>query len=265
MKSEQMTNFQFLVKYQQLQQGIMFDKIIDLGFATVGYCRGDSSAFWNYALVDRKATDKELLAIEEKLESLNRASTLYFENRRNLSSLVKQLLSKGYKREFEDSWMFYKGSRVRTAGLSRCRKVKTRDELDVFIKTLDACYQKDDPQNAYGELGDYLDVSREVWYRHQAADKVEYFTVFKEERPVAVSTLTNFGGIGYISNVGSLREVRGEGYGKLATFYCVNRSVENGNSVHCLATEEGTYANEFYKRIGFETRFTALGIKKKIS
>jgi len=71
-------------------------------------------------------------------------------------------------------------------------------------------------------------------------------------------TLTNHDGIGYISNVGSLRKVRGEGFGKIASLYPVSQSIKNGNLEHCLATEEGTYPNEFYKRIGFETRFTAV-------
>ncbi len=84
----------------------------------------------------------------------------------------------------------------------------------------------------------------------------------KEDSPVAVSTLNNYEGIGYISNVGSIKEVRGEGFGKLSTLYCVHKSQKNGNKVHCLATEEDTYPNEFYKRIGFQTKFTAVGYKK---
>ena len=118
------------------------------------------------------------------------------------------------------------------------------------------CYQKDDPQNAYGELGDYLGVAESVWYKHHKTGKVEYFIFYKDKIPVAVSTLTNFQNIGYISNVGSLKEVRGQGFGKLATLYCVEQSKKRGNITHCLATEEGTYANEFYSKIGFSTKFT---------
>jgi len=80
--------------------------------------------------------------------------------------------------------------------------------------------------------------------------------------PCAVATLTNFDGLGYISNVGSLKKVRGKGFGKIATLYCVAKSIKNNNQEHCLATEEGAYPNEFYKRIGFVTRFTACGYTK---
>ena len=48
-----MTNFQFLQTYLELQQGIVFDELFDLGFVTVCYGKLDSSPFWNNALVDR--------------------------------------------------------------------------------------------------------------------------------------------------------------------------------------------------------------------
>lgn len=83
--------------------------------------------------------------------------------------------------------------------------------------------------------------------------------VYKDSRPVAFSALTNYESIGYISNAGSLKEVRGQGFGKLATLYCIDQSKKRGNTEHCLATEEGTYANKFYKRLGFKTLFTAVG------
>ena len=75
--------------------------------------------------------------------------------------------------------------------------------------------------------------------------------------PVAVAALTIVNGLAYISSVGSLRRVRGQGFGKLATLFCVQRAKDSGLTEICLATEEGTHPNEFYKRIGFTTRFTA--------
>ncbi|MBP9700192.1 hypothetical protein KBD71_02825, partial [Candidatus Woesebacteria bacterium] len=69
-------------------------------------------------------------------------------------------------------------------------------------------------------------------------------------------------GHGYISNVGSLRSVRGEGFGKLVTLYAVDQSIKNRNSFHYLGTEEGHYPNVFYTRIGFETKFKAVGWSK---
>ena len=136
------------------------------------------------------------------------------------------------------------------------KKVISIDDLEVFLKTFDQCYKKDDPQNPYGTLGDYLKITKDVWYKHHKSNRLEYFMAYKGDQPVAVASLNNYNNIGYILNVGSLREVRGEGFGKFATLYCVKVSKDRGNTVHCLATEENTYPNEFYERIGFNTRFT---------
>ncbi len=45
-----MKNFNFLKHYQKLQQYIMYDELIDLKFAVIGYSKTDKSSFWNLAL-----------------------------------------------------------------------------------------------------------------------------------------------------------------------------------------------------------------------
>jgi len=253
-----MVNFEFLRKYQKLQYTIMFDRFTELDFAIVAFCDEDKSPFWNYTLTDHVLSEKELLKIEEIMVSSNRKSAVYFENKQELQSLKELLETEGYKKEYEDSWMFWAGGELDSSRFSLVKKVTNSEELKLFLETFNNCYQKNDPQNVYGELGDYLKVSEKVWKKHSRRNRLEYFMIYKGDKPVAVSTLTNHDGIGYISNVGSLREVRGEGFGKIASLYPVSQSIKNGNLEHCLATEEGTYPNEFYKRIGFETRFTAV-------
>lgn len=255
-----MTNYEFLRKYMALQYGIMYDDIIDYKFATIGYCEDDPSSFWNLALVNKLLTIKQIQTIEGKLTDLHRKPAVYFEGRSSLKSLEEFLKKRGYKKANEDSWMFYKFTDLKMVSQGHSESIKRvagGDDLQAFLKTFDACYQKGDPQNPYDELGDYLKVAEDRWRKFFNVRPLDYFLVYKGDKPVAVSTLTSFEGIGYISNVGSLREVRGEGYGKAATLHAVVESVKRGNSEHCLATEEGTYPNEFYKQIGFKTRFVA--------
>ncbi|MDP2874331.1 MAG: GNAT family N-acetyltransferase [bacterium] len=257
-----MTNFEFLKQYEQLQYTIMFDSLVDLGFAVVSYCRGDKAAFWNHALTDQTLTEGQLTVIEENLGEQGRRPAIYFENADRLKTLALFLESHGYKRDFRDSWMWHSGTDLDLSKSENVHKVENEQELQTFLTVFNACYQKDDPQNVYGELGDYLSVAEAVWHKHHKIDRLEYFVVYKDALPVAVSTLTSFRNIGYISNVGSLQEVRGQGFGKLATLYCVEQSKRRGNTTHCLATEEGTYANKFYSHIGFVTKFTAVCYKK---
>lgn len=248
----------FLAIYQELQYKVMFDQLIDLCFSRIGFCETDRTTFWNYALTNQVLNQEELTEIEEKMKVLKRKPAVYFENKKELEPLVKMLLANNFKKDYEDSWMFYRGGEVNSDRFNAVKKVENEEDLEVFLKTFDKCYQEDDSQNPYGGLGDYLKVAKEAWKNHHGINRVEYFIGFKENLPVAVATLNNYEKIGYISNVGSIKEVRGEGFGKLITLYCVKASQEHGNITHCLATEEGTYPNEFYKRIGFETLFTAI-------
>lgn len=252
-------NFTLLRTYQKLQYSIMFDELVELGFATVGYSKTDASVFWNNALTNQSLNEKQINDIERTLASVNRKSTVYFEHRNDLIKLTHVLESKGYHKSFEDCWQFWSNRTIDERYFNSVKEVITREELRIFLGVFDACYQKDDPQNPYGELGNYVKVTEDVWSKHHSTNRLQYFLVYRNGMPVAVSTLTNFGGMGYISNVGSLRKVRGEGFGKAATHYCVKESLKNGNEECCLATEEGQYPNEFYKRIGFVPRFTAVG------
>lgn len=255
-------NFSFLQKYQQLQNFIMYDELIDLGYAVIGYSYTDSSTFWNNALTDQVLNDEEITKIEERFKLLGRKSTFFFEHSDKLKKLTEKLELKQYKKGYEDCWQFWQGEEIDKKHFDLIKKVSTSEELEIFLEVFNNCYQKDDPQNPYGELGNYLKAAKYAWDRHHQTDRIEYFIVYKDSKPVSVSTLTNFKGIGYISNVGSLREVRGEGFGKAATLYCVSKSMNNGNTEHCLATEEGHYPNLFYQRIGFAPRFVAFGYTK---
>jgi hypothetical protein len=252
-----MTNYQLLRTYLELQKGIAFDELFELEFATICFGKLDSSPFWNNALVNHELSDSQLTAIEQKLNSLERNPAIYFENKPELNKLEKFLRSKGYIDAAEDSLMFHSGDRIDETRFGQIKKVETPEDLEIFLQTFDACFQQDDPQNPYGELGEYLLSAKEAWLKHHSSNRIEYFVAYDAEQPVAVSALTNYKNIGYISNVGSLRAVRGKGYGKLATLYCVAQSKMHGHTEHMIATEEGTYPHQFYQQIGFSNRFTA--------
>jgi len=137
-----MNNFNFLKEYQKLQHGIMFDKIVNLGFAFIGYCKIDKPAFWNVALANRLLSNEEVSKVEETFKSLGYKSTIYFENRKDLQAFVIFLKEKGYKKEYEDSWMFWQDKDIDKRYFSAAKKVTTEKELKIFLRTFNACYQK---------------------------------------------------------------------------------------------------------------------------
>ncbi|KKR67090.1 MAG: hypothetical protein UU09_C0040G0009 [Microgenomates group bacterium GW2011_GWA2_40_6] len=257
-----MINFDFLQKIEELQIGIMHGGSKKFPFGEYFFGIEDKSSYWSHLLTNK------VLLIHEVEESAKYAiedgakPAIYFENRGDLKELQNLLSNNNYKKTAEDSWMFYVKKEIGQKNFDLVKKVESVQDLEIFIDVFDRCYQKDDPQNVYGELGDYLKSAARAWSQLHESGKLEYFTVFDGDEPVAVTALTNYGGIGYISNVGSLRKVRGKGFGKTATLFAVFQSQKNGNKLHCLATEENTYPNGFYKRIGFETKFTALLLEK---
>jgi len=151
-----MNNFQFLQKYLDLQNGVVYDQLTATKFAKLGYCQDDSSPFWNLALVNNPLTEDQLIEIENYFRLLDRKSTVYFESRENLKTLVNFLEQHGYEKTNEDSWMFYENTVPVQINSVSVKKIKTKEELKIFLQVFDACYQKNDPQNPYGELGDYL-------------------------------------------------------------------------------------------------------------
>lgn len=257
-----MDNSNFLLNYQHLQYMIMYDRLINLDFASIAVNHKYDSTVFNHAFTSKVLDKKQLKKIEEELDELDRKPAVYFEKSPKMEANEALLLKEDYKFDWEDSWMFHHGLGLEEQ-YENAKIVSSVPDLDEFLKTFNACYQKDDPQNPYGELGDYIDVAKRVWINLSSSGKLQYFTIFSQDIPVAVASLSNFAGIGYISNVGSLREVRGQGFGKIATLFAVQQSVTNGNTHHCLATEAGQWPNEFYQRIGFTTDFTAVGFSKK--
>lgn len=252
-----MNNSDILRKYIGLQNGIMFDELIKFDSATICFCKNDSSPFWNNAVVDSVLTDEQIVNIETKLRDLKRTPAFYFEENQGLKDFFEKLMSLGYLVDADDCMMIYNGNEIDGSRFENVKKVNNQADLEIFLETFDKCYQADDPMNPYGELGEYLIAAREVWLKHNDSGRLEYFIVYENDTPVAVSSLTNFEGMGYISNVGSLTSMRGKGYGKLATMYCVQKSKDNANDFTCLLTEEGTNPNTFYKSLGFETKFNA--------
>ncbi len=259
-----MTNSNFIQKFHELETGLVFEKILELDYAKICYCKFYDSEYWNYAYIEAPLDAPHLELLEEEFVRLERKSTLYFENDPKFSDFLFFLENHYYEKKYEESWLFFEKEITDTATFSQVKKVQTEEELKKFLLLFDNCYQKEDPQNPYGELGEYLVGVERDWLNHHSSDRVEYFIVYKDEEPVAVSTLINHEELGYIANVGSLREVRGEGFGKLATLYCVYISQQNGNKCHFLSTEVGSYPEEFYQRIGFKKKFTTLGYTKVI-
>lgn len=157
----------------------MSDKLIDLGFASITYSAGDNSSWWNNALTETILSEQQLKIVEDEFSNLDRKPTIYFENTTELKESKIKLEKSGYKFSFEDVWQFWKSGKTDKKYFDNVVKVEDEKLLEVFLKTFDGCYQKNDPQNPYGELGDYLEVAKKAWRKHWKNNRLEYFIVYK--------------------------------------------------------------------------------------
>ncbi|MBP9700504.1 hypothetical protein KBD71_04460, partial [Candidatus Woesebacteria bacterium] len=194
--------YEFLLTLQKLQLGIMADEVLNLGFGSLTYSQADKSVYFNNVLVNTLLTDDQVDIAEKTWKAKDRTSTFYFENTPDHENLKTYLGDKGYKKVFEDCWMFHAGSGIDPTRFHEVKEVATNDDLEVFIEIFDQSFQNDDPQNPYGTIGEGLAIARRAWRNFKGTNKLRYFIAYKEGKPVAVSALTNYQGHGYISNVG---------------------------------------------------------------
>lgn len=260
-----MQNSDLIGKYLKLQSGTIFDELKSFNDdkSVLAYSDVDKSVVWNFSFVKYPLPVLEIKTLEREWTKRKRTPSFYFEDKPELGILKNNLERLGYKMAYKDAWMSFEKLLVLNPEY-KVVKVSNEKELKLSLDVCNKCFEKDDPNNPYGEMGDeYLKIISDSWHKHHQTDRIECFIFYKDNEPVAVSQLTNYEGLGYISNVGSLRSVRGQGFGKLATLHAVKRSQELKNKDTFLLTEEDGYPYEFYKRIGFKERFAIFDYSKE--
>ena len=106
-------------------------------------------------------------------------------------------------------------------------------------------------------MANFIEASKRGFRNKTFNNRLEGYLAYDNGRAVASSLLLYDGEAGYITAVASIPEVRGKGFGKLVSQYACMRSRHLGCKNTFLGTEVGSRNEEFYKRIGFQTEFTA--------
>jgi 8-oxo-dGTP pyrophosphatase MutT (NUDIX family)/ribosomal protein S18 acetylase RimI-like enzyme len=233
------------------------DSLITIGDIQITTSRLDDSIYWNLATIEGGVL-RDLPEIEKAFHSENRSTTFYLaENEQNVD-LEKALTENDYSQVEYEVWLEIKNPTIDENRFDQVEQVVSADDLEVFIKTIDGGYGSDDPENPYGSLGVYLEQIRQSAEKYGLGKKIKHYIVRDENgEPTGVGSLTNFDGIGYISNLATLPKFRGQGYSKVLVNYLLDLSVKNDNKTHCLATEYGSKPDKIYRHLGFEEMFRA--------
>lgn len=219
------------------------------------YSEVNPEDWWNFALLKKPIKKEEITLIEDFFKKRKRKSAIYFHDGSEFEKVKLILGYRDYNVSAKDYWMFWENGipKIDDQGI---KEVKTDDDFDVWFETFIKSYQKDDPQNPYGEQTDFALLLKKLW-RERKTRGEKYFLAFDEDKPVAVGILMSYDKKGYIYSIGSIPSVRGKGFGKKISLYCIKESFRQGNKFHFLATEKGGYPFAFYERIGFNPEFVS--------
>ncbi len=261
MKSE-INKFDILKKFPYMHKNNPVSEIKINNNIILTFSKDDSELWWNYALINNTISNDELDYIETFFKKRNRFPSIYFSEGKKSKLIINFLKKNGYELTAQDSWLFW-NKKSPTIDGKDIIKIKTDIEFEKFIGTYIESYPKDDPKNSYGDQTEFAKALKKSWYDKKKSYDTHYL-LFGNNKPIATAILTNYQKIGYLTAIGSIPSVRGEGYGKKISLYCVQESFKLKNKYHFLVTEKGSYPYEFYQRIGFEPQFVVYLYTKKI-
>lgn len=262
-----MHQINFLHQYLNLQLGILFDQIRPV--ADAWFCTNESgeTPFWNQAVAVESLDERQQEKIVKLFTQKQRTAAFYLPEIKDTLDFKKRLLSQDYELMTSEVFMFHKGSSLPKLDPTTLKKVTTEADLKIFMKIFDDCYRSEDEKAGRGSgFNQCLQSTKDDWYRFHRQDRVEFFLLYFEGLPVGIISLTNFEGLGYLSNIGILPKCRGLGLGKQITLLGVMMSKKHGNKKHFLIAEMGGKPEQIYQKIGFKPQLTCnLLVAAKIS
>lgn len=261
-----MNNQRFLHQYLNLQLGILFDQIRPVANSWFCSNQAGETPFWNQAVVTEPLNQPQVEAIEQTFARLNRQAAFYFPQAQELVEFSQFLSERGYEHQTSEVFMFHSGQNLNQLNHSALKKVETEADLEVFMGIFDRCYRGEDERVGRGSgFNQCLQSTQDDWRRFHRHNRVEFFILYYEQQPVGIISLTNFEGLGYLSNIGIVPDYQGLGLGKQITLSGVYLSKQHGNQHHFLIAERGGKPEKIYTKIGFKTALTCQLLVKSVA
>lgn len=222
-------------------------------------------SYWNYATkinISEERPEGLIKKIIDFYKTKNRQPTIYFTpftKTRNLPELVGKF---GFKSKYKDAWMFYGGAKPKFEMLENfiIKKVETAEEMKIFVDVFSQSYSGAAPDEPYGALSkEYGECIFESLLKPQIGKSTIHYLGILGDKPVGIATLIYSGDFGCIFNVGTIPTHRKKGIGKALTLNAVNDSIKNSAKIVFLQTEQGSFNEKYYTKLGFSTKFIGEG------
>jgi len=175
------------------------------------------------------------------------------------NTLSASIIRRGFKVENTDAWMFYEQDPPVVnfpLGFS-ISMVTTLSEMNIFVDLFDKAHSGADDE-PYGKLPKEYGESLLDFFTAPPTDRsVIHYLGYFNGIPVGYATLIYSGRFAGIYNVGTIPEYRKRGVGTTLTLNAVTDALRNGAEIVYLVTEQGSYNEKLYSKMGFNARLHA--------
>lgn len=140
------------------------------------------------------------------------------------------------------------------------KPVETVEEMKIFIDVFKRSYGGATPDEPYGALPkEYGECIFESFSKPQKDKNTIHYLGMLGDELVGIATLIYSGEFGCIFNVGTIPNYRKRGIGKALTLNAVADSIKNGAKIVFLQTEQGSFNEKYYTKLGFSAKFIGEG------
>ncbi len=222
-------------------------------------------SYWNFAtkiIVVKKSLRELVKKVISFYKTRNRQPVIYFTpftRPKNLPNLIKKF---GFKSEFRDAWMFYEKTRPKEVVMPRnfvIKQVRNKEGMRVFVDVFNQAYSGATPEEPYGELPKEYGECLFDSFTKQKDKKTIHYLGFLNKKPVGIVTLIYSGNFGCIYNLGVAPNYRRKGISSTLVLNAVVDSIKNKTNIVFLQTEQGSYNEKYFNKLGFSTEFIGEG------
>ena len=151
--------------------------------------------------------------------------------------------------------MFYNEKEVPLKSDLEIKEVDSKKDMKVFVGVFNQAYGGATPEEPYGALPpEYSEVLLESFNKEDKS--VKHYIGFINGEAAAIGTLIIGEGFGLLCNLGVSPKCRKRGFGGDMSLFRVKEAQRLGCGVIFLLTEEGSYNEKLFSKIGFETKFS---------
>jgi len=221
--------------------------------------------YWNFA-TRINTTEKLFAKLVKKIidfyKMKNRQPEIYFTpftKPKNLPQIIEEF---NFKSKFKDAWMFYEKNKPKFIMPKNflIKQVKTKEEMKIFINIFHQVYSGSTPEEPYGLLPkEYGKCLFDSIIKPQKNKTVIHYLGILDKRGAGTATLIYSGNFGCIYNIGTIPNHRKQGIGSALTLNAVVDSIENGAKIVFLQTEQGSFNEKYFTKLGFSTKFIGEG------